>query len=300
MNPMNRLQKKCVIGTAGIHLLLFLILIVGPAFYNRQPRPDDMQVLDVIPANLVDAAVNSGVKNAQPPPPTPVQPQPQPPTPPQPQYTPPTPRIVQPPPPAPPTPAPTPSPSLLKEFEHYLMSKPAPSVTPDMTPTQKPVKHQDNTDNIKIDLTKVKRISVPKTSTASDNAATARELNKELKSLKNSLSSSTKVEVSGFSSASSAQYAAAVKSIYERALRPNAPDQVTHNNENTVVKVTVGNDGTVISSEIISPSGDPAWDNAVQRTLNQVTFIAPFPDGDTRKERSFNINFNPQVEQSLE
>ncbi len=65
---MNRLQKKCVIGTVGIHLLLFLILIVGPAFYNPQPKADNT-MLDVIPANLVDNALNSGVQNAQPPPP---------------------------------------------------------------------------------------------------------------------------------------------------------------------------------------------------------------------------------------
>ena len=61
---MNRLQKKCVIATAGIHLLLLLILLVGPAFFNPQPKPDDTQVLDVIPANLIDAAFNSGVRGA--------------------------------------------------------------------------------------------------------------------------------------------------------------------------------------------------------------------------------------------
>src|SRR5580692_11894886 len=113
----NLLQKKCVIGTVGIHLLLLVILIVGPAFYNQQPKTDDTQVLDMIPANLVDAAVNSGVQGAQPPPtPKPVTPQP-----PQPQqlFAPP-PKIVQPPAPAPaPEPVRTPSPSLLKEFEDY-------------------------------------------------------------------------------------------------------------------------------------------------------------------------------------
>ena len=69
---MNRLQKKCVIATAGVHLLLLLILIVGPAFFYSKPKADDLQVLDVIPANLIDAAFNSGVANATPPPPAPV------------------------------------------------------------------------------------------------------------------------------------------------------------------------------------------------------------------------------------
>ncbi len=52
---MNRLQKKCVIATAGFHLLLLVILFVGPAFFNARQKPDDSQVLDVIPANLIDA-----------------------------------------------------------------------------------------------------------------------------------------------------------------------------------------------------------------------------------------------------
>ena len=69
---MNRLQKKCVIATAGVHLLLIVILFVGPAFFYSKPKADDLQVLDVIPANLIDAPFNSGVANATPPPPAPV------------------------------------------------------------------------------------------------------------------------------------------------------------------------------------------------------------------------------------
>jgi TonB family protein len=294
MNQMNRLQKKCVIGTVGIHLLLFLILIVGPAFFNPQPKVDNTQVLDMIPANLVDAAVNSGVRGAQLPQPTPVQPQPQPP-PPQPQYSPPPPRIAQPPPPAP---TPSPSPSLIKEFERYFASKPTPSVKPDMTPVERPVKHQDTDDNIKISLTKVKR--TPQKNSSPDNAADARELNKELRTLKTSLSSSTKIDLPGNSSASEASYVSALQSVYDRALRPNVPEQAASGSEKTIVKVTIASDGTVISSEIISPSGDPAWDNAVQRTLNQVTYIAAFPEGATEKERSYNLGFSPDIERSLE
>src|ERR1019366_8843807 len=88
-DQMNRLQKKCVIGTAGVHLLLGVILVVGPAFFYSKPKADDLQVLDVIPANLIDAAFNSGVANAAPPPPAPVTPPP--PPPPTPVVTPPAP-----------------------------------------------------------------------------------------------------------------------------------------------------------------------------------------------------------------
>ena len=79
---MNRLQKKCAIATAGFHLLLLVILFVGPAFFWSREKQDDTPVLDMIPAILVDSA-STGVKDAQPPPPTPVvvPPQPAPPEP---------------------------------------------------------------------------------------------------------------------------------------------------------------------------------------------------------------------------
>jgi TonB family protein len=293
---MNRLQKKCVIGTVGIHLLLFVILIVGPAFYNREPKTDDTQVLDVIPANLVDAAVNSGVKDAQAPQPTPVQPRP-----PQPQQLyappPPVPHVVQPPTPTPPAPAPTLSPSLLDEFKKMFTSKPAPSVTPDLTPTEKPVKSEDN--NIKIDLHKVKRTTQKETS-PTDNTSNTKAINSELRSLKSSLSHSTKIDVPGDGSAASANYAAVVKSVYFRTILSNLPTEGANNSDSTMVKVTIASDGTVVSSEIVTPSGDPAWDNAVQRTLDQVKFIAAFPSGSTDSERHYTLDFNPQVERALQ
>src|SRR5882672_11465268 len=105
---MNRLGKKCVIATVGIHLLLLVTLIVGPAFFNPQPKTDDTQVLDVIPANLIDAAFNSGVKNATPPAPTPVVPQPQQPQPQQ--QTPPPPKTVE----------PIPAPSILDRVKNIF------------------------------------------------------------------------------------------------------------------------------------------------------------------------------------
>jgi TonB family protein len=286
---MNRLQKKCVIGTVGIHLLLFLILIVGPAFFNPQPKNDNT-VLDVIPANLVDAALNSGVQNAQPPPPaqpapiTPADLRPPPPIQPQ-------PRVVP-----PPQPTPTPQPSLLDRVEKYFTPDKS-TVTPDMKPVEKPVKSQ--TDNVQVNLNKVSR-TAPKNPPHTSTPDNSRAINNALKSLQHNLSSATKVDMPGTASVAYANYATVVKSVYEQALRAHLPEQVAGNNEYTKVTITVENDGTVVSSRIISPSGDSAWDNAVQQTLDQVTIIAPFPDGATEKERQYTLSFNPEVEKSLE
>lgn len=293
---MNRLQKKCIIGTVGIHLLLLLILIVGPAFYNQQPKTDDTTVLDMIPANLVDAAVNSGVQGAQPPPtPRPVTPQP-----PQPQQLFSPPKIVQPPAPAPtpaPAPALTPTPSLLEKFEKMFAPKPDTSVKPDLTPEKR---QTENTQpKIQINLNKVTRNSVKNTE-QENTAQNQRAINSALRNLTHSLSSATTVDMPGHSSAAYASYASVVKSVYEQALRSHAPEAVARKDEKTRVKITISNDGTVISSTIISSCGDPAWDDAVQQTLDQVSFVAAFPDGATEKERSYVLGFSPEVEQSIE
>ena len=116
---MNRLQKKCVIATAGIHLLLLLILVFGSAFFSPRPKPDDTQLLDVIPANLIDAAFSSGVRNATPPAPAPVvvpPSQPAPPTPAvQPAPTPPAPKAVV-----------TPPPTISERLENFFKPEPPP------------------------------------------------------------------------------------------------------------------------------------------------------------------------------
>jgi TonB family protein len=264
---MNRLQKKCVIATAGFHLLLLVILFVGPAFFNSKPKADDSQVLDVIPANLIDAAFNSGVKGAQPPPPAPIVVLQQP--------TPPAPRIVQ--------PAPAPQPTLLTRLETIFKSEPA-----------KPVENQPH--KIQPNLTPVVR-TAPK---SSDNnpKLNSTEVKKLAKSLKTKLSPATQIEMPGESSVAYANYASAVKSIYDQAW--TLPDSVANDDENVKVSVTIASDGTVISSSIVTPSGDASVDNSVQRTLDRVTFIAPFPEGATDKERTYTINFNPQIKKLSE
>ena len=244
---MNRLQKKCVLATAGVHLLLLVILIVGPAFFEPRPK-DDLQVLDVIPANLIDALRTSGVRDAQPPPPAP---QP----------------VV--------TPPPTPSPEPMVKPEPV---KPAPA--PDKVQPHK----------IQIDTHPVTRNAPRNTSTPDNSAARTRALRNAIRSLKNNFSSSTTVDMPGDSSASYANYASAVVSVYKHAWVP--PDGM--DNDNAVVKfiVTIASDGTVISARIIGPSGDAKVDEAVQRELERVTFIAPFPEGAPEKQRDYTLNFN--------
>jgi TonB family protein len=301
---MNPLQKKCVLATAGFHLLLLVILFLGPGFFNRQPPPDAFTTLKVIPANAVDAALNSGSTAATPapvtpPPPTPVVTPPPEPTP---TPTPPTPEPAKP--VVTPDPAPQPDPAPAKPVEPDVPDKA--DDTPDPAPAPKPVKHYD------ISLVPVVR-TVPKKhvhdTTAEDEAAAeakaeraearrkAAAIARLTGSLEHNLTSSTDVTVPGPGSQSYANYGQIVKSIYENAWNP--PDSADSDEASPKVKVVISRDGSVISAHIITPSGDKALDESVQRTLDRVTFIRPFPDGATENERTFIINFNLQAKRML-
>ena len=283
---MNRLQKKCLLATTGFHLLLVVILFVGPGFFTSKPKPDDTQVLDVIPANLIDAAFSGGVKNATPPPPTP---------------------IVKPPEPVV-TPTPTPEPPK-PEVKHEPIKPPEPeklspeALTPVVKP--KPIKPHEVTPDLKNKVTH----TVPKVDPATAEAEkAAREAAKEARrraaafaaaahSIKANSSSATTVDMPGPGSVSYANYVSVVKSIYEQAWTP--PDDTASDDAIAKVSVTISRDGAVISSRILNPSGDASVDRSVQRTLDRVTFVAPFPDGAKEKERTFIINFNLKAKRLL-
>jgi TonB family protein len=274
---MNRLQKKCFIATAGIHLLLVLTLIVGPGFFVPKPKADDLPVLDVIPANLIDAAFNSGVRNAQPPP-APVV------TPPQPAPPPPQPVVIP--------PAPAPEPEPIKPV--VKMPAPEPKAAEKPAVSEKP--------KIQINTQLVSR-SAPKNSPAPDNSQQlqqrqTRAINSALRALRSNLSPGTTIDLPGNSSAAYASYAAAVKSVYEQAWQP--PDNAANDEANVRVTATIAGDGAVLAAHIITPSGDPGLDGSVQRTLDRVTFIAPFPEGAKEKERTYTINFNLKAKKLLE
>jgi TonB family protein len=267
---MNRLQKKCVIATAGFHLLLLVILFVGPAFFWAREKPDDSPVLDMIPANLVDAA-STGVRSAQPPPPTPapmVAPAPPTPTPPEPKP------IAQ--------PAPAPTPTLVDKVEKFFTPEP-PKPTPPVT------ENQPHTPKVNLQLTTrmvPKNASTP-VKTTPDNS---RAIRSALRALRANLSSSTTIDMPGNSSAAAANYAQVVKSVYEQAWTP--PDDTASDDANIKVRVTIASDGTVISARVIDPSGDGSVDTSVRNTLERVQFIQAFPAGSTDTERTYIINFN--------
>jgi TonB family protein len=266
---MNRLQKKCVIATAGFHLLLLVILFVGPAFFWAREKPDDSQVLDAIPSNLVDAALNSGVKNATPPAPAPV---------------------VTPPQPAPPAPRPMvqpePTPTIVDNVEKFFTPEP-PKPTPATT------ENQSHTP--KVDLHVVTH-NAPKNSVTNPKP-NSQAIKNITDRLRHSLSSPTEIDVPGNGSAAAANYKDALATIYYNAW--TTPDNTVNDEANTLVKVTVASDGTVISARIITPSGDARTDDSIRRALERVASVPPLPD-QSKTEQDFVFAFNLKTKRTLE
>ncbi len=280
---MDRLQKKCAILSAGLHLLLASILVIGPAFLSRRSKADDMPILDFIPLKTVDAMVSGGgnPKAALPPaaPPAPAPP------------------VAQtPPPPAQKVREPDPPKETVKEEESSL----------------EPASEHKRKPQINPRLVSRKRDTRPETKARADEQAreareladarrrAAERLSQAADHIGNDLSGTTTIKLDhgpGGGGVPYANFLQAVKSIYERAWV--VPDGVTEDEATAVATVTIARDSTVVSARIIRSSGSPAVDRSVQVTLDRVRYAAPLPDDAKEDQRTVTINFNVKAKRSL-
>jgi TonB family protein len=161
-----------------------------------------------------------------------------------------------------------------------------------------PVKPTNNTQSHKIQIDK-RLVTRTPPKNIPDNSQQARALRNAIQNLKKKFAPGTVVDMPGNSSgAAYASYRDAIATIYYEAWTP--PGNADNDEANTKVSVTIANDGTVISARIVTPSGDTHVDASIQRTLERVTFIAPFPAGAPEKERTYIINFNLKAKRLLE
>jgi TonB family protein len=66
------------------------------------------------------------------------------------------------------------------------------------------------------------------------------------------------------------------------------------------VEIVVARNGDIVSSKIVSRSGDSSVDQSVQRALDTVERqkLPPFPTGAADTQRTFLIRFNLEAKQS--
>ena len=287
---MNRLQQKCLVTSMGLHALLCLILIVGPAFLWSKQKELDLPILEVIPDRLTDLPFSGGNPNARPPAqqlqPAPLQPPVQQPKPP---------KVESKPPPEPKTaakPEPDIAPAEIKR------EKPKQEIKVNTTVVKRPAAnpHEKNTPKPDTDEAKARaRVE------AEARRRTARQLLARIKDssekINANLSPGTTIELRGPGGEAYANYAQVVKTYYDQAWID--PEEVSDDDATVEVKVVIARDGRVISDSIIKRSGIPALDKSVQNALDRVEKLPPFPEGAKEAQRTFIINFNLKAKRLL-
>ena len=307
---MNRFQKKMLLASAGLHGFLVLLLLFGSAFFVSKEKPAT-QRLNVVPTRLIEDALAGGGGNpnlprtddrqkgetllplpaaapAQPvaPPTKPAKPQP-----------------------------PEPKPEVRKtESKKPDVPTPKPPKSTDVVKL-KPVDKAPEA-KPRIDLTELKPIARTetdkhKTQKEAEDRETARQqaiadaarqklaqqIGKAADTMRRGFSSGTKVEVSGPGGEAYANYGALVQAAYEDAWQ--IIQDLSDDDSIAMVRVTIARDGRVVGSRIVERSKSASMNKSVQRALDAVKKLPPFPDFIKDAERSFTIEFNLKAKRLL-
>ena len=299
---MNRVQKKCLIASTGLHGLLLLVVLFGSAFFTAKDKVEKSPPVEFITldAKLIDGLTSGGGNpKVKPVPPAP-----------------PSPAVVK-------TEAVSPPPKPQAEPVKPVKLEPVPPKRSKPEPVKEPVikdhqgfepiiKKEKKKNEIKVDTTKVivrndtdaksraeaakKKAQHEKEAREYANAQHQARLDREaqfkgaLTNLKNNLTTGTDIEPFGPGGEAFVDYSQFVKNKYDEAWI--APGEGADDSATVQVKVTIARAGQVISAEIVKRSGSAMMDNSIDRVLKRVRFVAPFPEGAKDAERTFVINFN--------
>lgn len=316
---MNALQQRCLLLSAGLHLLLGLVLLVGPAFVRQRSDTADLPVLRLIPANQIPArltderASGGGNPRAVAPP---VQPQP----------APRPPAVVTPPPATPPQPRAQPAIEEPRPAPAPRVTEPAPRPEP-RAAERSTVQTRPATQNPSAPrrrTTVATELTQHTSSRPEDTAAREREAEAErreaqrreaaraaaqrreaqrqatqgvqqsiqgaLANLGENLSAATQIDIPGPGGEAYANYSQAVQSIYYHEW---SPPSGLREGPSVVAEVRVRRDGQILSSRIVERSGVAGLDRSVQDALDRVRLrgLPAFPEASRDLQRLFRITF---------
>jgi hypothetical protein len=279
---MNRLQKKCLIASSGIHVLLGVIVLIGPGFMSSNTTLENLPEINFVPSLLVDQAlVGGGSPMAKPPP------------------------VVTPAPPAPPAAPPEPKPEP-KPRELDPVVEPVKDQKPEPAPVE-PQETRKRTPEIPLTLKTRPKTTSPTTSKPNQDAQAqerqraeerqrvARQFADAAKNIRKGTGSATTIEDVEFGPGGGgpayASYAAWIQTVYQNAWVP--PEDSTLESAVAYASITIGRDGSIVSATLVTRSGDTSVDSSVRRTLDGVTTIGrPFPEGVKDKERTYRLRFD--------
>jgi TonB family protein len=280
---MDRLAKKCVIASSVLHGTLVLVLLVGPAFLPAEKPIEAKQIIDFIPFKTLEASISGGGNPNVP------QTIPQP--------TPPTPT------PAPPQPQRREEPPKREEPKREEPAKPEPKSEPKTEAKADDTGWKPST-KIKVSLKQTVRNTGSSTSRPTSSTSQNTDRSKVWSSAANNINkgASSPVQISemrgpGGGGIPYAGFNDALVSAYMRAWL--IPGDAADETSKVVVSITLRRDGTVVSSSIKSRSGNSALDSSVQRALDKVNFVAPFPDSVKDAQKTFWLEFDPRAKRML-
>jgi protein TonB len=275
-----RLQRKCFIAATGTHLLLLVILFVGPAFLSSSDPLANRRPLDFVPLKTIDGAMaGGGNPNAQLPAAQP----------PEEKLQPPAPQPVKTPTPEPPKEAKTAKPD--RTLPETKAQKTDSAFKPVVRPTNKTAPKKQNTS---------KTTESEADAQARAQAAWRKEIASAARSIRENVSGITTVELTpgpGGGGPSYANFLDAVGAIYDRAWI--VPDGVTDDEATATASVTIARDGTVVEARIIRSSGNAKADQSVEATLRRVKFAVPLPESAKEDQRTVTIKFNVKAKRGL-
>lgn len=267
-----------------MHAFLALVLVVGSAFFVDKERAPVVPKVRVVPTRLIDAALAGGGGNPKIAPSEDqqkgdtVKPLPPPPEPP---------KVVQ-----------TPPKPVEPKVEPV---KPKPTPVPTVAARTKPEKESEPLQLKPVTRSNKEKIEAQRNAEAKERAAKAEQLTKKFgtveQSLRSGFTKGTKVDVWGPGGEAYAGYDALVKAIYDDAW--DVTDSMTDDDSTAKVKIVIARSGKVVSAYIERRSGNSLLDKSVQRALDKVKFVAPFPEGSHDEQRTFTINFNLKAKRLL-
>jgi TonB family protein len=277
------------------------LVIAGTAFLPTSNKSKELPTVRVVPTRLIDQALSGGGGNPNIAPsdaqqkgntlvPPPVEPTPAPT------------RVESPPPrPAPPAPRvevkkPEPKRPEARKPDPLPLAKPNP-VKPNLATKPAPTKPAP------LDLKPVVRNPPDKQRAkaeaearereAATQAATrqlAKQMGRTIAALTAGFEQGTKVEVSGSGGEAYESYVAFVRSAYDDAWVVS--QDLANDDSVALVKIVIARNGQVLRAEISQRSGNTALDRSVQRALDKVKSLPPFPEAAREEQRTFTIEFN--------
>ena len=323
---MDRMQKKCLTASASLHGFLVLLLVFGSAFFVAKEKPISYPKLQFVPSKFVESALSGGggnpniartedVQKGSPDAPK--------------QLINPPAEAARPQQPTPPAPEPEPQPAKAepKKTERKVTEpKPEPATTskkpaPKATETAKPkVSDKPALTKPRIDLSALKPVTrtvedkrkaqaeeearesarQEAAAVASANAARqrlAKQFGKAAGDLQRGFASGTKVDVGGPGGEAYASYGMFVQDAFDKAWI--VLQDLSDDDSAAVIRVRVARDGRVTDVRFLERSPNATMNKSVQRAMDAVKKLPPFPDFIKESERSFTIEFNLKAKRLL-